>query len=84
MTLPLFVKDPGIPEIHPNTLPLPSTLSVHVAPSSVYHEPNSIFTIPEPLSDRIGAVVSGAERTFTVRDIVPVFPAVSTFLYWRT
>ena len=55
-------------------VPDQSTLSVRVAPSSVYPEPNAIFIGELPLSVTIGEILS---MLFTVAKTLHVLPARS-------
>jgi hypothetical protein len=56
-----------------STVPEPSSLSVHVAPSSVYEDHFSTFTVHDPLRITTG----GASIHVTVAIAVPVLPARS-------
>ena len=59
----------------------PSTLSVAVAPSSLYVSPTVKSIVAAPLRVRVGGVVSGARLTFTVLvTSVAALPAASLTL----
>ena len=46
------------PEVGVKMTPLPSALSIHVAPDSEYIQPSKILTIGKPTRVTTGAVVS--------------------------
>ncbi len=71
-----------VPELYAEIVPVPSILSVQVAPESenVAHE--RTFTVPDPTRVTTGATVSTTTScTLIVRRILPVFPATSTLRY---
>jgi hypothetical protein len=61
-------------------LPEPSTMSNHFAQASIYVAPLEIVSGDDPFMMIVGRVVS---IIVTVREIEPVFPEVSTFVYVR-
>ena len=63
-----------VPDVGTLRVPDPSTLSVHVAQSSVYVDPDIMLMTPDPLRVITGGVVSMLD-TLTFTD--PVFPAIS-------
>ncbi len=69
-----------LPELYARIVPVPSKLSVQVAPESENVAPDNILIVPDPTSVTTGGVTS-ASKTFTVRVADPVFPSVSTLRY---
>ena len=66
-----------LPFVNELILPVPSTLSVQVAPGSTNDPAYSTFTTPLPTRLITGAVRSGA-ITLTTLFTLPVFPEAST------
>jgi len=70
-----------LPLVAVSMTPLPSMLSIHVAPSSVNTHHCAIVILAEPLSVTTGVLPS---VTFTVLvTTFPVFPATSVYVYSR-
>lgn len=79
LTTPLSTKLPVFHRIPVKTLPVPSTLSVQYAPSSVYHVPCATMSDQLPFNTTTGATSSTIDTVLVTR--VPVFPALSTYRY---
>jgi hypothetical protein len=69
---------PDAMNVASNVEPLPSTLSVQLAPGSVNVFPTVILIGVEPESVTIGSVVSGVAIILTVRVMLPVLLLLST------